>query len=497
MPVRHARGAASQPSPRTAADTVTTTSTPASGDASAPAPVDDSTFERPDARARRVVGDDGRVPMPAWLEGAVVYGVVPTLFGGEPFKDVAKKLDYLKDQGVDALWLSPINETDDPSAISYSVTDYFSVRDDFGTKRDLKALIKGAHDRGMKVLMDFVPNHTSSEHPFFKDAVERGEDSPYYDWYARDADGNPTHYFDWESLKNLNYEHPEVQKMMVDAFSFWVKDMGIDGFRVDAAWGVKERNPAFWSKLEKEMSAIRPDVFMLAEASARDPYYTKNGFDAAYDWTKSLGKWAWEKAFDEPEKIGPRLHKALAAKETPLDRVARFLNNNDTGERFITKHGPEVSRVAATLLHTLPGIPVVYTGDEVGAEFEPYEDPPPISWDDPHKLKPHYAKLAELREALPALAKGDFEGLPFSNHGAGYGFLRDAGGTDKALVLLNFGDDARVRFRLPPEMKALLDDGKLVDALTGERVALKQRARGVAEVELKKHASLVLVPKTP
>lgn len=491
MPVRSVRGAPPPTSRSPAGDdgSTPTSSTPARAD-------DGSRFERDAGSARRVLGDDGRRPLPSWLEGAVVYGVVPTLFGDQPFKDVTRKLDDLKAQGVDALWLSPINETDDPSAISYAVTDYLSVREDFGTKRDLKRLVKEAHERGMKVLMDFVPNHTSAEHPFYKDAVERGPDSPYWDWYARDADGIPTHYFDWESLKNLNYDNPEVRRMMTEAFTFWVEEMGIDGFRVDAAWGVKERNPAFWNELDAALRAIKPDVFLLAEASARDPYYTKNGFDAAYDWTKSLGKWAWEKVWDDPDKIGARLDRALSAKETPPERVARFLNNNDTGERFITKHGPDVTRVAATLLHTLPGIPVVYTGDEVGAEFEPYEDPPPISWRDTHDLKPHYTKLAALREELPALAKGSFTSLPFSNHGAGYGFLRDAGDDDKALVLLNFaGDEARVRFRLPREMKALLQDGKLKDALTGEDVVVKQRARGVAEVELPPHGSLILVPR--
>ena len=113
-----------------------------------------------------------------------------------------------------------------------------------------------------------------------------------------------------------------------------------------------------------------------------------------------------EKVFDDPSRAGERLRIALRAPKTPPERIARFLHNNDTGKRFITRYGVEVQRVAAVLLHTLPGIPIVYTGDEVGAEFEPYEDPPPIQWDDAQGLRPLYRRLAELRETLPRSPAG-------------------------------------------------------------------------------------------
>jgi cyclomaltodextrinase len=150
--------------------------------------------------------------------------------------------------------------------------------------------------------------------------------------------------------------------------------------------------PDFWPVWRAELKRIRPDLLLLAESSARDPYYFANGFDAGYDWTDRLGEWAWQEVFADPAHIPQRLRAALTndgAGYDPDAVVFRFLNNNDTGARFITRHGVGLTRVAAALLLTLPGIPGLYTGEEIGAEFEPYAGPPPIRWTDPHGLRSH------------------------------------------------------------------------------------------------------------
>lgn len=418
----------------------------------------------------------GTPPPPAWLRGAVAYGVVPPLFGDPPLDSVTRRLDNLRELGIDAVWLSPIQPTDDPSMISYGATDLFGIRPDFGDEEDLRRLIREAHARGIKVLLDFTPNHLSSGHPFYQDAVARGRQSPYYDYFDRDENGQATHYFDWESLINLNYANPRVQEMIAEAFEYWIEEFGVDGFRVDAAWGPKERRPDFWGRLNERLSRLKPDLFMLAEASARDPYYLRHGFDAAYDWGPELGQWAWKDVFAEEDQIAARLHEALTA--TPPRQVARFLNNNDTGERFISRFGLGKTRVAATLLLTLPGLPVVYMGDEVGAEFEPYEDPPPISWNDPLQLRPHYSRLIELREKIPALAEGDWTPVAVQGSGAVYAYLRRLPDHDPALVVLNFGGASRVRLQLDgPE--------QWLDLLSGKVVVPE-------ELELEEESSLIL-----
>jgi glycosidase len=430
---------------------------------------------------------------PGWVEGSVVYGVVPPFLGHDPLKDTTAKLGYLKGQGVDALWLSPVYATDDPSAISYAVTDYKKVREDFGTQADFKRMVDEAHRHGLKVLMDFVPNHTSTGHSHYQDALKRGPKSPYYNHYVRDAKGTPQFYFDWTNLINLNFDQAPVRQMMTDAFTYWVKDMGVDGFRVDAAWGIKDRTPDYWPELNRTLRAHKPDLFMLAEASARDPYYVNNGFDAAYDWGKELGHWAWEGVFEDKAHAGAKLHTALGGKETPPERVARFLNNNDTGERFITRYGVETQRVAAVLLHTLPGIPVVYMGDEIGAEFEPYEDPEPLAWTDKHKLQPLYKRLAELRETMPALRSGKWTPIKTAKTPGVYAFVRDAGSKDWAVVVLNFGAAATAELKLPAKFASQAASGKLTDALTG-RAAPVETGEGGWAIAMKKSSAFVLTP---
>lgn len=367
------------------------------------------------------------------------------------------------------------------------------MREDFGTAEDFKTLVKEAHERGIKVVMDMVPNHTSSGHAYFQDAQKKGKSSDYFDYYARDKKGNATPYFDWEHLPNLNFSNPKVAKMMTDDFAYWMKEFGVDGFRADAAWGITKRNPEFWPELEKSLSAINPDVFLLAEASAKDPYYVKNGFDSAYDWSAQLGHWAWEKVFDDKERVGEKLRRAIGGEKTPPEQVTRFLNNNDTGERFITRHGAPATRVAAALLHTLPGLPLVYTGDEFGAEYEPYQDPPSLDFSkDPHQLRPLYKKLAELREEVPALHSGNFTELK-ANSASTCAFTRETK-KDGALVLLNFGaKKQRVQVALSAAQAKRFAGAQLVDAITGKPVQASW-AGSKLTVEVGPSAPLILRP---
>lgn len=396
---------------------------------------------------------------PEWLDDAVVYGVVPWLFGPRGLADVTARLDAIAALGVTALWLSPITSAPG-NDFGYAVTDHFSVRARFGSETDLKDLVAAAHARGLRVLMDVVPNHLAEQHRYHADAAARGEESPYYGFFERGDDGTVTHYFDWTNLKNLDYDNPEVHRYMTEAFAYWVRTVGIDGFRVDASWAVRERAPEFWPRLRAELRRINPELLLLAESSARDPWYTANGFDAAYDWTDQLGEWAWHDAFDDPAQTAGKLRAALAAwdGQTP---VFRFLNNNDTGARFVTRHGVERARLAATLLLTLPGLPAVYAGDEVGADYEPYGIPRTLAWDDPHGLSAHYARLIALRRGNAALHGRDFRLVATDRDDRVLAYWRG-----DVLVVLNFSDAAvevavpeRGRIALPPLSARILPAG--------------------------------------
>jgi glycosidase len=355
------------------------------------------------------------------------------------------------------------------------------VRSRFGSEQDLRKLIAAAHARGLKVVIDFVTNHVSEQHPYFVDAAARGRKSPYYDYFARDRNDDPAHYFDWSNLKNLNYDNPEVQRMMIAACAYWVRTFDVDGFRVDAAWGPRQRASEFWPRWREELKRIKPDLLLLAEASARDPYYLRHGFDAVYDWTANLGEWAWQQAFQDEVHTAKRLRAAIAAGGSGVNgTILRFLDNNDTGERFVTRYGPARTRVASAMLLTLPGLPALYTGDEVGAEFQPYHLGPPIDWEDSHGLRDWYRGLIALRRAYPALHGHDVRLIDASPKDQVLAYVRPAQGADKnVLVLLNYGS-APARVRLPAKGTAPFVPGaSMRDLLTGESVKLG-RTREVA-----------------
>jgi cyclomaltodextrinase len=416
---------------------------------------------------------------PAWVDDAVVYGVVPQLFGDGGFMSVEAKLPYLAHLGVTAIWLSPINVS--PAGdFGYAVKDYFNLNPAYGTKEDFRRLVQAAHADGIRVLMDFVPNHISDEHPYSVDAAKYGTASHYYDFFDRNQQGDITHYFDWSNLNNLNYDNVEVRNMELAAFSYWVREFDVDGFRVDACWGVKKRRPGFWPVWREELKRIKPDLMLIAEASARDPYYFSHGFDVGYDWTQQLGRWAWQGVFDAPEVIGDWLDQALLNPPrgyAPDALIFRFLNNNDTGTRFIDLYGEGMTRVAAAMLLTLPGVPELYTGDEIGASYLPYDALTPLAWsDDRHPgLRDYYRRLIDLRLHTPALHSRDWQRIPVDPGGGTYAYLRTAPGAPSVLVLLNFTDAATtVSVRLSGSLTSFAGT-KATDLLSGERLDLGGR----------------------
>ena len=421
------------------------------------------------------------VENPDWVEKAVVYGVIPNKFGQPAFQAITRRLDDLADLGVNAMWLAPINVSP-PGDYGYAVVDYFNLNPGYGTKEDFHRMVQEAHARGIRVLMDFVPNHSSAQHPYFLSAKEGGPGSPYWDFYDREENGEPTHYFNWTHLPNLNYENPEVRNMMIEAFSYWVREFDVDGFRVDACWGVKQRRADFWPLWRKELKRIKPDLMLLAEASARDPYYFDHGYDVAYDWTEALGKWAWQVVWDayKLRLLNYNLTDALTNGREgyhPDALIFRFLNNNDTGSRFITQHGEGVTRVATALLLTLPGVPCIYTGDELGEEFKPYDNPEPLAWmERVPGLREYHKQLIALRSALPSLHSRQWtrlELVPVRDQTA-YAYLRYHGESqDPILVLLNFNEQpAELKFSIPEEFASLANAGSLQDLLTGEKVVM-------------------------
>jgi cyclomaltodextrinase / maltogenic alpha-amylase / neopullulanase len=409
---------------------------------------------------------------PAWVDDAVVYGIVPTLFGGRGFAAVTARLDDLAALGVTTLWLSPI--TASPlQDFGYAVTDHFRLREALGTDAEFRALVRAAHLRRLRVIIDLVSNHLSDQHPYFRDAETHGRASPYFDFFARTANGEPMHYFEWRNLENLNYDNPEVQELIIEASRYWVRTFDVDGFRVDAAWGPNARAPGFWRRWREELKRIKPDLLLLGEASGRDQAKLGQGFDAGYDWTDQLGQWAWQHAFEDEPRTARRLRAAIGEPGTDAATapvIFRFLDNNDTGARFITRYGASRTRVAAAMLLTLPGLPALYTGDEVGAAFEPYHESKPINWEDALGMRDWYRRLLALRHGLPALRSAELRWLDLAAGDQVLAYLRPAAHRgDDVVVLLNYGAKT-VIVTLPMDaVRGLTSGHQVVDVLNNEQ----------------------------
>ncbi|TMI75953.1 MAG: alpha-amylase, partial [Bacillati bacterium ANGP1] len=334
----------------------------------------------------------------SWLRGAVCYEVFVRSFydsdgdGIGDLKGLILKLPYIQGLGAHCLWLMPVAES--PSYHGYDVANYYRVNPEYGTNEDFKRLVAAAHRDGIRVLVDMVLNHVSREHPFFQEAL-RHPDSPYRSWF-RWSSTDPhlqgpwgevvwhrspvrdEYYYGvfWEGMPDLNYETPAVREEAKHVARFWLKDLGVDGFRLDAVPYLVEEGDrlagtpgthAFLRDYAAYVHRIAPAAFTIGEVwdstGALLPYYPDQldayfAFEVSNAILEAIRTGAAHKLF--PPVL--RLQGAL-----PADRWAPFLRNHDQ-TRTLTELGGDVgrARLAATLLLTLPGVPFVYYGEEIG-----------------------------------------------------------------------------------------------------------------------------------
>lgn len=428
-----------------------------------------------DARGRTdqaVVSVPGTEVEPGPSEGAIVYGIVPPLYGDPPLQAVTAALADLAELGINVVWLTPAFESPDAD-FGYAVSDYFKVRSSFGGHEDLARLVREAHRLGLRVLLDLPANATSEEHPYFHGADHA--ESRTHDFYVRDSLGRAVHDFDWSNLPDLDYRQQEVARWMTEASLFWVRDVGVDGFRLDAAWGPRERAPEFWPAWVRDVRRVQPRALLIAEGPARDPYYQGAGFDVAYDWS-GIGQGSWGDVFDDPASTPDRVRRALRERGA-LPSALHFLENNDTGARFLTRHGRGMTRAAAALLLTVPGVPCLFTGEERGVEYEPYAWHGRLPAGSAPELRAWYRKLIALRRRHPALWRGTFTPFDAARKPV-VAFVRaDAVSGERLLVLLNFQARSTI-----VHVPVRLGSEPLQELLTG--TALRTAPAGDVRVDL-------------
>ncbi len=382
---------------------------------------------------RDVSRESARSDIPQWVRSGVVYEIFPRAFSQEgTFNGVTAQLDRLRELGVNILWLMPVHPIGQEKkkggiGSPYAVRDFYGVNPDYGTPEDLKRLVREAHRRDMRVIIDLVANHTSWDSVLMK----RPE------FYVRDAAGKITYPHDWSDVAELNYANPELRRYMIEMMKAWLRDFDIDGFRCDVA---AEVPTDFWEQARAELERTKPDIVMLAESA--EPELLVRAFDFDYAWPlhSTLNDVLHGR---KPASAFRATWEADAARYPRGALRMRFTDNHDE-RRAVARFGEPAALAASLLMFTLDGVPMLYNGMEVGDTSES-GDPAlferlPIFWPIA-KRRPEfprfYRQVIALRKAHPALRGGETVWLRNSDESRVVTFLRREQ-TEEVLVAVNF-----------------------------------------------------------
>lgn len=336
--------------------------------------------------------------LPQWAATSTMYEVNVRQYSPEgTFQAVTNSLPRLKKLGVGILWLMPIHPISQVKrkgvlGSPYSVADYKGINPEFGSAADLHTLITEAHQLGLKVILDWVPNHSGWDNPWLANKS----------WYYTGLNGeviSPNS--DWTDVAWLNYENTEMRSAMLDAMKYWVNEFDIDGFRADVAGGVPVD---FWEAASSELQKIKP-LFMLAE-DQENLQLLDSAFQVNYNWNllndlNLIGS-------DRAGVIGfvPNYNHRLKRYpdgSIPLNFITNHDENSWNGSEF-KRMGPAVKALAA-LTFTFPGMPLIYSGQEVGnsreLKFFEKDEIPNISVE--NEMTAFYTKLTALKRKNPAL----------------------------------------------------------------------------------------------
>ncbi|HEX6748711.1 MAG TPA: alpha-amylase family glycosyl hydrolase [Longimicrobium sp.] len=396
----------------------------------------------PSINARLVPNEDTTFH-PSWSRAANIYEVNVRQYTPEgTFAAFQRHLPRLKRMGVDILWLMPVQpigmkNRKGPLGSYYAIRDYTATNPEHGSEADFHALVDAAHAQGMKVILDWVANHTAHDHEWI---------AAHPDWYVHRADGtisnardNEGRETDWTDVAELNYDSQAMRQAMIGEMRWWVERMGIDGFRCDVAGGVPMD---FWMQARTALKAVRPDLFLLAEAESPEMHAA---FDMTYGW--ELHHLLNEIA--QAKKTTAELDDYFARQETRYGRGAYrmyFTSNHDEN----SWNGTEFERMGANHLPAFVlsstaenGMPLLYTGQEASLNRRlRFFDKDTVNWNGP-SLADFYARMLELKHTQPALANGPW-GAPqvkLQTDGGGrvYAYTRTLE-SNTVLVAVNFGD---------------------------------------------------------
>lgn len=461
-----------------------------------------------------------------WPHAGITYEIFIQSFydsngdGTGDINGVIKKLEHVKELGANAIWFMPIMPS--PSYHKYDVTDYKDIHPDYGTMEDFKLLIEEAHKKDIKIVIDLIINHTSSEHPWFIES-KKGRENPYRDYYVwaqkdtiadfinkktitLDSDnvrqwhdpgiGEDFYYgFFIGGMPDLNFDNPKVRQEIYEIGRFWLEEVGVDGFRLDAAKHIypddrPEDNHAFWKEFREKMQAIKPDVYLVGEVYDKKeivaPYLpglpTLFNFDFHYTLIEAYQK--------EDGMLLAKKQKEIIDfyQDITNDFIDATFSSNHDQPRLLNSldENPKKLKQAINILMTMPGAPYLYYGEEIGMLGkkpdehirEPFlwdikaNDKGRATWIEPiysidETVTPlaiqksmstsyfnHYKEIIKLRNSNRALALGSLELYEGEIPGPLMAYFRIH--EDQDLIVLHNLSDLEQQIEIPEDYKQVI-----------------------------------------
>jgi glycosidase len=434
--------------------------------------------EPPTARFRHRVGEN-RFDVPDWVQDSIFYQILPDRFynadpsndppndqpidftgriegdrfyGGD-LKGILAQLDYLRDLGVNALYLNPISAS--VTHHNYDVDDYERVDPQLGTEEDLRQLVDALHQHGIRLILDGVFNHAGIYFFAFQDLLRHQERSPYRDWFYVErfpvkVEPNPSYWAWWNIpyMPKLRHENPLVRRYLLTVVERWTRELNLDGWRLDVPNEVPDR---FWREFRPVVRRVNPQAVIIGEIWGDAGHWLQGDmFDSVmnYIWRGAVLDWIAYRRI-KPSQFDARMQSLfIRYPRQSLYAMYNMLSSHDT-PRFRRECGDNLRRVRLGLLlqMTAIGAPALYYGDEIGMDGGGTPDNRrPMRWtltEEERALRAYVQQLIAVRKATPALRRGEWQTLLIDDARDLYAFARIAeparhtDGGHIALVVIN------------------------------------------------------------
>ncbi|MCF0148575.1 MAG: alpha-glycosidase [Clostridium sp.] len=442
---------------------------------------------------------------PEWVADTIWYQIFPKSFSASKgslngnLQGIIEKLDYIKSMGFNGIYLTPVFES--PSDHKYDTIDYFKVDEEFGNNEILGELVKEAHSRGIKVMLDAVFNHCGFFHPYWQDVIEKGANSKYFDCFyvldknkpivygelvngvPQEAPREELNYYTFaytQSMPKWNTSNPIAREYLINVACHWIEKYNIDGWRLDVS---NEVSHDFWRELRKKVNAINPEVFLLGENWDNSyPWLQGDQFDSVMNYEFSIPMWSFFRSNDtskikyNAEEFKFEISKLLVQYPKHLTKnLFNLLDSHDT-ERFlnVVNGDIDVAKLAYILLFTFPGTPCTYYGSEVGMTGGQHSNREFMIWEKEKQnqdLQLFIKNLIKLRKTHESFKIENFQWVNIDTKTNTLMYKKET--VEEILYVILNNDNISVDITLPEE----LQDKTITDCIKEKNIILNKNIK--------------------